>query len=570
MNRSRKEELELIRKKIIDAIRFSERYWMIYRKNTFGFSTILDLNYKKSFIEVLLFTNKDVLNRGVPLIQINTPIETEVDFNAILVDPDFDDDGLISPRKIIERINKLINQEFEYHVNVLNDEIDLVNEEFENYPINDIPFFRKIIIYFPNFKINLKVNFEIYPLKPTIYFSKSLLKIIRLDKFQNTRIIKSWNELNPPHIVDLINRLIKLIIKRLKIKEYYKNYQHLLLDNILIGKDIDKIFFKIHRGQSIGILYEGNTKESNEIVNIKTLFKVISGESRVFSGVISIFGKFLQFTNKKDLAGIIHIPDQIESKINNMKIKKAVKYNFKIIPKISKKKIELRKKEYKNKIIRSKNKWILKNPISKGFSILQKINKNREFTEKVLEVTGLLGKKNFKVSELKSLDLLLLSIARALIQSPKIIMFSIPQGLLSRLEYERLNKYLEIIKKKFHNAIIIHGPEIVVSKCEKIVTITGKKADSGTMKELIKKIPQSGELISIELNYPNQKDLDELHQIESAIIIEERKNEKYKLFPKEDPINLIKKIIHIFGPNLQSFRLYKASLHEFVEFLRLS
>ncbi|MFX1503289.1 MAG: hypothetical protein ACFFDH_20170, partial [Promethearchaeota archaeon] len=51
-------ELERLRLKILDAVRFSKRFWMTYRENTFGIASILNLIYKKSFIEVLFFTNQ--------------------------------------------------------------------------------------------------------------------------------------------------------------------------------------------------------------------------------------------------------------------------------------------------------------------------------------------------------------------------------------------------------------------------------------------------------------------------------------------------------------------------------
>ena len=91
-------ELERLRLKILDAVRFSKRFWMTYREHTFGIASILNLIYKKSFIEVLFFTNKDVMDRGVPLLKINTPLLDEFDFNEIIVEPDFDDDGLVSPK----------------------------------------------------------------------------------------------------------------------------------------------------------------------------------------------------------------------------------------------------------------------------------------------------------------------------------------------------------------------------------------------------------------------------------------------------------------------------------------
>jgi len=77
---------------------------MTYRESTFGIASIINLIYKKSYFEVLFFTNTDVLEKGVPLLKINTPLEDEIDFNEILFEPDFDTDGLIDPVKIIHRM----------------------------------------------------------------------------------------------------------------------------------------------------------------------------------------------------------------------------------------------------------------------------------------------------------------------------------------------------------------------------------------------------------------------------------------------------------------------------------
>ena len=112
MKTSKKTELERIREKIVDAIRSSRRFWITFREGTFGIASIINLIYKKSFVEVLFFTNRDVLEKGVPLLKIYTPLEDEIDFNEILIEPDFDEDGLISPKKIISRMRKLILREF--------------------------------------------------------------------------------------------------------------------------------------------------------------------------------------------------------------------------------------------------------------------------------------------------------------------------------------------------------------------------------------------------------------------------------------------------------------------------
>jgi hypothetical protein len=180
-------ELSLLKSKIIDAIRFSERYWMIFKEGTFGIATIIDLIYKKSYIEVLFFTNREVLNKGIPLVKIYTPT-TQFDFNEVLLEPDLDDDGTISPVKVIARLNELIQKEIKFHISVLEKEVQLLDEKYENYSINDNPYFRKILLYFPDYIIKLRINFENYPDIPNLSEKKQL--VIKRFKESLTETIK--------------------------------------------------------------------------------------------------------------------------------------------------------------------------------------------------------------------------------------------------------------------------------------------------------------------------------------------------------------------------------------------
>ncbi|GAG02968.1 unnamed protein product, partial [marine sediment metagenome] len=139
MESARDIELEKLRQKILKAIRFSKRFWMTYREKTFGIASIINLIYKKSFIEVLFFTNSDVFEKAVPLLKIYTPIEDEIDFSEVIFEPDFDVDGLINPAKIINRMRRLIRTEFQNHLKRLNTEVKLIDEKFENYQLKNNP-----------------------------------------------------------------------------------------------------------------------------------------------------------------------------------------------------------------------------------------------------------------------------------------------------------------------------------------------------------------------------------------------------------------------------------------------
>ncbi|MBD3200932.1 MAG: hypothetical protein GF316_13010 [Candidatus Lokiarchaeota archaeon] len=554
----------------MDSIRFSEKYWMIYRQNTFGFATILDLKYKKSYVEVLLFPNTDVIEKGVPLIKIYTPIETQVDFEEILIDPDFDEDGLISPSKVIMRINKLINEEINYHTKILGREIELIDEKYENYPIDNIPFFRKIIIYFPDFEVELKINFEDYPFKPKIFFSRFLSKLINQKKFMQEDIFTNWSELSPNHIVDILDLIVDQIIRKFKLIKYYKDFQTIFVKKLRLGKNIRDVSLKIHRGQTIGILYQIEFNQYESHTKIIELFEVIAGRSTKFSGEVKIFGKFIQLLAEEERNKIFILPEVLSSKLINMKIKKAIKYDIKVISEWRSQQEILNEKLRQLDLLTLIDEWVSRGPLWKIFSRIRRILKKREFIESILKLTGLSNKRKKRVGELTPLDYLFFSIGRALLQSPSLIMFSIPEGLLNRLEYEKFNSFINDIKKEFHIPLIIHGPEGIIKNCEKIITITQEKSEYGTKEELINKIPQSGELITIELNYPDEDDLKKMYEMDSFIVLEERKNEKYKIFPKRNPNEIIKDLIGIFGADLYCFKKYTASLEEFVEFLEIT
>jgi predicted ABC-type transport system involved in lysophospholipase L1 biosynthesis ATPase subunit len=568
MKSSRAEELEKIRQKTVQAIRFSERYWMIFKEGTFGLATILNLIYKKSYIEVLFFTNTDVLKRGVPLLKVYSPLDTVVDFDTIVVDPDFDEDGLLSPAKIIERINELIDEEFQHHLETLDNEIDLIKQEYENYQIDEIPYYREIRIYFPDFLIEFTINFEKYPLVPDFEFSKDLSRIITEEEFMQRPILSKWDQDSPPHIIDIVNEIKNAVKNRLNEPALYKNSQHILFENVSISNEVRNVSFKALRGESIGIHTESVSKKSEKMrADLLRLFNVVKGYEDDFSGKIKIFGKYLQLLSKEEQGRILLLPEAFESNVYKMPVKKAIKHGIEVNPTWEFEKKEFDKKLKDAGLLPIAEEYATISPTGRIINWFKKwINKKR-FINDILSESRLFSKKKIKFSDLTALDYLIFSISRALIQSPNLIMFSIPPGLLDRLEFDKFNEFIDRIKRKYHVVILINGPKEMVSKCDKIVTIKKERVDSGTYDELIKKLPQSGDIISIEMQKPSKKIMNEMFNIEDVVFIEERKNEKYKLFLHRDPDEVILQLIEILGPSLFHLKVFKASLGEYLEFL---
>ena len=593
-------ELILLKSKIIDAIRFSERYWMIFKEGTFGIATIIDLIYKRSYIEVLFFTNREVLNKGIPLVKIYSPSATQFDFNEVLINPDFDEDGTISPIKVIARLNELIEKELVYHLDVLEKEVQLIDEKFENYSISDNPYFRKILLHFPDYVVKLRINFENYPDLPNLSEKKQLVikrfkepltetikeklldmymitpleklgeeikifdekqeliierqsetliskafnkfelllnetyginirkvndidHIIKENDFNSMDLIKNWNLENPPHIVDLIESIVN-------VKD---NSQDVILNDVSITDTIQNISFKVHRGQSLGIYFDPSELElTGNDSGIYKLFDTISGKNTDFSGEISIFGETSQLTNLNGIEGVYLASGDIDPRIEHNSIHKAILHNIHIKGKRKKKNILLKK---------------------------------------VLEATGLLNRKREKLFKLSKLDRILFTISRALLTLQQVILIKLPLTGISRLEGEQINRLIQNIKRKFHTVLIIHGPKEIISKCDQIITIKKNQVEIGTLKYFISKMPQSGDLVTIELDNPSKDALAKMRAIKSALFVEERKNEKYKIYCiNEHPNIIINKLMDSIGDYIYNYKIHKASLKDYLELSKIN
>ena len=565
MENEREIELDRLRRKILKAVRFSKRFWLTYRENTFGIASIINLIYKKSFIEVLFFTNRDVMEKGVPLLKIYTPIEDEIDFSEILFEPDFDEEGTIDPVKVIQRMRKLISIEFQKHLELLNSEVKLIDDKFENYQIKSNPYFREIRISYPDFALKLKINLEKYPILPTFSFSKSLSKIISEKEFSKFDIIKNWDLDHPPHVYEIIEEVCEIVPTRIKIKDLKENSQYLVLNDVSAGNIIDNLSFKIHRGKSIGIIFdEKHIEETVSSLELLNLFEIIAGNQKDFSGLIEIFGKSMLLLTEQEKAKIFILPQVYDSAITKMRITKALKYKTNL------KELYKKKKSDFSVILRDAGVIQSLDDIMGDFLKERPYNfrRRKQFIKTILESTGLLHKKNKKFSKLTPLEFLLFSITTALIQSPMIIMFSIPFGILGKLEYEKFNSYMDKIKENFHVVLIFHGPEEIVSNCDQILTVTKSTSKIGSFKDYIDNLPQYGEVLNIELNNPDELTIQRLKEMnEIEIIIEERKKEKFKIFVKDNIPEVIIQITELLGPSLYSFKRSTASIGDYMEFI---
>jgi ABC-type branched-subunit amino acid transport system ATPase component len=476
----------------------------------------------------------------------------------------------------------VIIKELKYHIGILDNEVQLIEEHFESYPIENNPYYRKFRICLPDFVIKLRLDLTNYPLLPSLSEKNQMIlekyvetyreKIIELlrekfrgelrQKIEKTRIIKdnlsfnlevvkTWDSKEPPHMYELINSLFCI----------EEGSQHLVINDLMLTEDLSNITFNIHRGQSIGIFYE---KAEDLIIKYSILkfFEIIAGIRSEFSGDIKIFGKYLQLTPIDELKKNIIASHRLDTKIQNMKIKKAIRQNIKITPKW-----KIRKRVIGS---RAESSGRL-DSLDRIVTISPKYKRKKHFINDALEVTGLLNRKKEKISNLSIIECLLFSISKALLKSPKVIMLSVPPGELNRLQGENFNRFMNNVKKKFHVALIIHGWKNVISNCDKILTIRGKKIELGKLDDFLSKVPHSKDIITIELNNPDSNALLKMFEIKNALFLTERRNEKYKIFTtRGDPNHLIQQLLELIGPYIYSFKKSKATFGEYLEYLELT
>ncbi|MFW9825863.1 MAG: hypothetical protein ACFFE4_23190, partial [Candidatus Thorarchaeota archaeon] len=442
---------------------------------------------------------------------------------------------LVSPLKVIERMRKLIRREFQNHLTILEKEVELIDEKYENVAV-DIPYEREIRIYFPNLVLEFTINFEKYPLQPSFSFSTRLSKILPEREFNDQDFIKNWDVRNPPHIYQVIEYLSMIIAYRLEVDLLKENSQHLVLEDISINKNVDSVSFKVHRGKSLGIIYkqeiEHQTNQFNDILNF---YNKIAGNISEFQGKIDVFGKPVQSLSTFEKEQIFIFPETLDSQILNKKVKNAIEQT-------------IGKQETKN----------------------SKIQSIKSYSREVFESLGLLNKMNLRISELSGLDRLLFSIGRSLLQSPIILMILFRVSDLAKTDLERFSQYINKIKQKYHLVILINGPEWIISDCDQILTVTKSESLIGTYEEFLDRLPQAGEIITVETENPIIDLKEKLSKFEhSAVIIEERRNERCKIFLKGNPNDFIIQLTKMLGTSLFSFKRTKATIGEYLEFIKI-
>ena len=374
-----------------------------------------------------------------------------------------------------------------------------------------------------NFEV--EINFKQYPQKPEIVYHHNLEKLIGAP--QTLQVLRTWKTTNPPHIVQIVQEIEQLFTSAQGIEDTTKL---IIVKNLTIVNEqnqvlIQNLSFSALKGDVIGIYCL-----SYEIP--LALFKAFLGTITSKEGTISIFGKTPDMKEIREKIELINFQHAFARNWDGLAIEEFL--------------------------------------ISKASGLLKKEIKTQVKT--LLSIIGLSNRRNLKIGEISEGEKRRLIIAAAAIKSPYILLLVEPERELNATEKKRIWDTIMAINDSFSMNTFIFSVHEELSRCHNILVLSneGKQLGFGTLPQLMGELPIYKEVIVLQLNTPNQAHLDLLRNLENvSFIVEERTEEKYRIFTKIDPNKIIPIIFQQIGSNIYKISKEPPSLIDFIPYKQI-
>jgi len=508
----------LLRNSILDAIRETDKYWLLYSEGSYGIAGFFQVPNKKIYIEILFYP---VGHPCYPF-QIHAVGNVMLNFSSIY--EKFPADSEIVPANVLVALENLVSGQSSQLLTKLENELTPLEKEYFIIKDKDQHFLQTINFYYSNITLQLIVNWSHYPLKPEIKVQDVVLenKVYTTFRPALEKAVQAvqtvWVDRDPPIILEFIHQIdaaMSHVISDSPSFQIIKSHG-IIAQDLTLGQDARLISFSIHRGQNLGIHTQNDTA-------VDALFRALTGKGQSLSGNLQIFGIDYSIT-----AGT---PSADHNKV-----------------------IEL-------------NHVFTKDESQK--SIKQMISHN-QFYRPALKATLLEFDLSKKLKDCSPIELLRIQLAMALVQNPGAILFKIPENILGKLDIDQILRILRGVKQSFDTILIVHAPKSIVEGCDEILPIssTGQGEIAGTIEELSDKLPQSGEILLIQLTNPNEEQLNFIRNLPNTQYIELRSKEKFKLFSTENPDQLTAVLFDTLGSTIYNFQRSKPRLGEYLEFLQ--
>jgi len=371
-----------------------------------------------------------------------------------------------------------------------------------------------------NFEV--EINFKQYPQKPEIVYHHNLEKIIGAP--ETLQILRTWKTTNPPHIVQIVQEIEQRFTSSQGIEDAAKliTVKNLTILNEKNQVVIQNLSFSALKGDIIGICCFNSEM-------ILALFKAFLGAISPQEGTISIFGKIPDLQEIREKIELINFQNAFAHSWDGLAIEEF------LISKAS----GLPKQEIKTQI------------------------------NTLLSIIGLSNRRNLKIGEISEGEKRRLIVAAAALKSPYILLLMEPERELNATEKKRIWDSIIAINDSFSMNTFIFSVHEELSRCHNILVLSndGKQLGFGTLSQLMGELPIYKEVIVLQLKTPNQAHLDLLRNLENvSFIVEERTEEKYRIFTKIDPNKIIPIIFQQIGSNIYKISKEPPSLIDFIPY----
>ena len=507
-----------LRRKVMEAIKETEKYWLIFSYETYGIAGYFQLPHKKIYIELLFFAPE---SDSYPFL-IHAVGNTTLDFADLY--KKYKISSNIEPLAVIKDLEKLVFSQSKEQTKKLENEIREIRKENILIPIKDQKFTYIFRLIYGKITIDLVIDLSKYPRAPVISLKspeheKELKKIHSeiptLIKQTTDEQIKKWKENSPTPISELLMDVETQIGSSLKEEEIWirKKTQFIETEDLVIGENYKEITFKVRKGEHLGIYSKSDQQ-------VDSLFRILSRQSQSYRGKLNIFGnEESQSKNTEDYRSTI------------------IWLNF----------------TFSDEELNKKIKQIVEAP--------------RKMKKKALEGVFLDYDTSKRLRDCSEIELLRIKIANALCLQAGAIALRIPTENLGKMETEQISRIVTKIKENFDVILLIHGPKEIIENCDKILVLkdTEKTEKAGTLEELNEKMPETGEIILLQLSNPTQEEIATLYQLPDTEVIELRKGEKFKIFSRLNPETLIIQLFEKFGTKIFNLQRNKMRLGELLE-----
>ncbi len=505
-------------------------FWIMTKNDMQGCAGYVHTSDRKVYLEVLFPSNYP----NSPII-INMPRDlrhnptffqtlpgliqetTKLDFNAAKVIELIKVKLTTLPAK---EVKESLVDELEEELNLIKGIYNMKTVEGKKYHIR--------IFYQLESKLNFEVeiNFKDYPRKPEIIYQKGFEKIIGTPKA--LQIIQSWNSNNPPHIIQIIQEIEQKFTSAHGIEDIEKliSVKNLTVINSQRQMLNQKLSFTSLKGDIIGIFC------LNKEVPI-AFFKAILGKMEILEGEINVFGRNL--------------------------------------PEIERNSIKFLDFQQSQESLQSMDKTSIVAILEKSLDKIQKKEAKKRIST-FLSIIGLANRRNFEIKELSEGEKRRLILASSLINLPSIVFLIDPEKELNSTEKNRIWDAIIALNDQFSITMFIYSNSDEIKRCHNILVLSrdGKQLGFGTLPQLVGELPLFKEVIVIELNSPNSEQVKMLGKMPGAtFLIEERQGEKYRLFTKSDPNQVIPEIFGQLGSNVYKISKEPPSLIDFIPYKRI-